>query len=1005
MERGIFVKNQTSLTAAQSSVQCESAKKAKLKKSALGLAISMVIAYPATLQALGLGELHSSSQLDQPLNAQIDLLSTNPSEARQLQVRLASPEVFSRVGIERPAFLENLKFTPVIQNGKPVIKVTSSAPVSETFLNFLLEVSWPQGQLLKEYTVLLDPPVLLNSGNAVADNSAAVRAEPKPATARPQATAQAKGVIQRNQQVAARQAQIQAQQQARQTAQADQANIDPEFVEQAQAVLSEKSAPARSVSSRYRVKRGDTISRIASRLRYRGVSNSQMMVALFRANPHAFIKDNINYLKSGSLLTRPAKSEVTQYSAAESKRIVKQHYAQWKKYRAGLAEHTVAQTPVTKSNNAAASGVTTAPNANASDKPKLKVAGTDGDSSVSSDKATAELQKELTLAQEALASSKSENAELRSRVTQLEAIIRKKERLITLKNDRLAKLEEQLRNGGKISPNALEGKDTDVATTTPDKSAQAEKPTTVIPAPPINEPDDLATQVANQDQQNNNRIIRGEDTPGTEETTGEAVTQSNVDTALSSPETRTVEQGDNTDKEIASNPFVDQEQSENDSKGSILDLLSTPLVTAIGGGSLLALLLGWLLMRRSAKTEDDEVEAVGKESHDDDLFDDDLVSSELDQDTAENTELVSSDNTASADDVEQLFSDSTDGSDAIDSILSGDDAVEEDEIIQEADVYIVYGLHEQAEDELKKAISNNPDKLEYRYKLLENYKVANDPESFVTSSKEFLKAAADQPTEKSESLWNKIVAWGKEIAPENELFSTDSSLEKGLAMVGGVATAGAAAKVAQEAFSEAMTGDDTTASTAGNAIESALPDLDSDMAEMNDALDDALGDTDFNLEDELGLGDDLDLDDDFGLDELVNEIDSGDSSTNNVLSFGSPDADTAGTEKSEGINLDLEIDQDTGLDKILPSDSAYTTSSNELEGSTDEGLDDALSFLDLSDDDEEMQQAHISTKLDLARAYLDMGDVEGARHTLEEVVIEGNDDQKREAEELLQQTG
>jgi pilus assembly protein FimV len=119
----------------------------------------------------------------------------------------------------------------------------------------------------------------------------------------------------------------------------------------------------------------------------------------------------------------------------------------------------------------------------------------------------------------------------------------------------------------------------------------------------------------------------------------------------------------------------------------------------------------------------------------------------------------------------------------------------------------------------------------------------------------------------------------------------------------------------------------------------------------------------------------------------------------NILDFG---ASISSNELDDLTSLDLEIDQDSGLDKILPTGNAYTSNTTD---SSEDSLDDALSFLDLADDDEEVQQAHIGTKLDLARAYLDMGDVEGARHTLEEVVIEGNDDQKREAEELLQQTG
>ena len=151
-----------------------------MNKQALSLAIFIAGAYPAASSALGLGDIESNSHLNQPLRAKIDLLSAAPADASQIQVRLAPAEVFNRVGVARPDFLGNLRFTPTVQGGKPVILVSSDTPIQEPFVNFLLEVSWPQGQLLKEYTVMLDPPVLMQPGNTVA-GEAAVRAEPKAA--------------------------------------------------------------------------------------------------------------------------------------------------------------------------------------------------------------------------------------------------------------------------------------------------------------------------------------------------------------------------------------------------------------------------------------------------------------------------------------------------------------------------------------------------------------------------------------------------------------------------------------------------------------------------------------------------------------------------------------------------------------------------------------------------------------------------------------------------------
>jgi len=133
-----------------------------------------------------------------------------------------------------------------------------------------------------------------------------------------------------------------------------------------------------------------------------------------------------------------------------------------------------------------------------------------------------------------------------------------------------------------------------------------------------------------------------------------------------------------------------------------------------------------------------------------------------------------------------LPEDKSNDSDEIDSTLVSDKNFEEDDVLKEVDVYIVYGLHEQAEDELIEAITRNPNNMEYRFKLLENYKAAYDAESFVSSAKDFLKASGNN----KEQLWDKVVVWGKEIAPENGLFA-EASLKSAMNMAAGDAGIGA----------------------------------------------------------------------------------------------------------------------------------------------------------------------------------------------------------------------
>ena len=109
--------------------------------------------------ALGLGEVKLYSALNQPLVAEIELMQLNDLTRNEILSNLASKTDFERAGVERPFILNNLRFTTKVgPDGKGLIKVTSDSPVHEPYLNFLVEVHWPSGRLLKEYTLLLDPP-------------------------------------------------------------------------------------------------------------------------------------------------------------------------------------------------------------------------------------------------------------------------------------------------------------------------------------------------------------------------------------------------------------------------------------------------------------------------------------------------------------------------------------------------------------------------------------------------------------------------------------------------------------------------------------------------------------------------------------------------------------------------------------------------------------------------------------------------------------------------------
>ena len=120
--------------------------------------LSLLLVLPSAAYALGLGDIQLHSALNQPFNADIELLSASSSDIGSLKVSLASYDEFSRLGLDRPAALMFLKFSVQQRDGTYYVKVSSKQPIKEPFLDFLVDVSWGSGQLLREYTVSLDPP-------------------------------------------------------------------------------------------------------------------------------------------------------------------------------------------------------------------------------------------------------------------------------------------------------------------------------------------------------------------------------------------------------------------------------------------------------------------------------------------------------------------------------------------------------------------------------------------------------------------------------------------------------------------------------------------------------------------------------------------------------------------------------------------------------------------------------------------------------------------------------
>ncbi|WP_271411630.1 FimV/HubP family polar landmark protein [Pseudomonas sp. Q1-7] len=226
---------------------------ARVHKLLLTLASGSAL-YSGLVPALGLGEITLHSALNQPLDAEIELLEVGDLSDSEIKVSLASADAFERAGVDRFIFLNDLRFSPVIRGSSSRIRVVSNKPVREPYLNFIVEVARPNGKLLREYTLLLDPP-----GSAFTASAAAV------SPAREVSAATGRG------------ASVQA-----------------------------GPAPAATEGKRYQVVRGDSLWLIAKRVSVgSGFSQQQMLEGIFALNPQAFPGGDINRLHVGQSLLLP----------------------------------------------------------------------------------------------------------------------------------------------------------------------------------------------------------------------------------------------------------------------------------------------------------------------------------------------------------------------------------------------------------------------------------------------------------------------------------------------------------------------------------------------------------------------------------------------------------------------------------------------------------------------------------------------------------------------------
>ncbi|MCG7875115.1 MAG: hypothetical protein JAY75_10250 [Candidatus Thiodiazotropha taylori] len=905
-----------------------------IRKLSLAVAVATALS-PVGALALGLGEIHPQSALNQAFKADIDLLSVSQEELQDVRVSLASREAFEKAGMERPYLLTGLKFAPMLTPaGKPVISISSSDAIREPFLNFLIEVNWPKGRLVREYTVLLDPPVTLKRA-------------PQPVTA-PTTTMTPTTQVSRSR----------------------------------PAVVTSSTSSEGGAREYGPVQPNDNLWNIAKGMQRSDESVEQVMMALQRHNPSAFINNNVNNLKVGKILRLPEDSGVTSISKREARDEFLAQTRAWQAERTGDARRPVVSEKPVKTE------------AKEEDRLRL-ISAKPGEGEAAEREGIAEseseinrLQDEIMLVRESNEGVVQENDALRSRVQELEKQIQDIQRLLTLKSDQLAEIQtaqdiaaEKMEEMEAVEAVPTEAPETemepavaeDVTPTEPEvepKTAEVEAP--VVPVPPgtVIEEVDIEARIDEALQQEAPVV----------ETTPPAVEPAPAPAPTPAPTAQ---------PEPAKPPVAVLPPKKVSYFDSIKE--NSTLLGIVGGVAVLLIGLLWMIMRRRKEAEAEFAESI-------------LVSPDSGVVTAGKED--SSSLTAPTDETSFMSDFSPSDIDAL------QDETGEVDPLSEADVYIAYGRYQQAEELIKQAIEKNPEREELKHKLAEIYFSAKKHQDFNSLAQQLHDAGLE---DKEPETWSKIAAMGKELDPSYALF----------AGAAGMAAGGVAA--ADEALDDL--GLDLGSEPAAEAEEMA------ETPEAQDSSDLEIDSMDLSGLENLDEMDSESLEGNLSLDsEFLNKMESGESPAEEeeALDIDLSDLDmdseqSSAAEEPQPFDLsdvegDSEIAADLGASDV--SDAIELEDSETLDNLDLESIEKELEGLssDLDSEDSEavdelsLLQSHsenldldstdeITTKLDLARAYIDMGDIEGAKSILDEVSSEGSEAQQKEAQELLNGLG
>ncbi|MEZ5572374.1 MAG: FimV/HubP family polar landmark protein [Halioglobus sp.] len=639
------------------------------------VAFSLGCFHAGSLMALGLGDMKLESFLNEPLRASVDLLNMGGLHEDEVRIRLATSEDFDKLGLERAYFLTNITFEVVSdERGGARIVIRSEEPVLEPYLDFVVEARWPSGRLLREYTVLVDPPVFSQATPVVSASERVQEVERSAAPAK------------KNEQVTASGTSVDVRE----------SSLAPGAMPQRNYNATTDSVP--TPGSRYMISRDQTLWEIASQAKPAGASVHQTMLEIQRLNPDAFINGNINRIKAGYIIYLPSADEINSVDLSTALAEVREQNSAWREGR--------------DQERYASSG----PSLRISAEPEERVAAVSDNQGVSSPSSPGAANESSTtsstMSAAAAATTSGEDGDKQERLAALEQQLETLQRIVSLKDDQIAALQDALKDaGGNVEEGAAM------------------------------QPSELSTETLEAVEE-----VPGQTTDTVVAVASETIAETPESTPLEEPEVATAP------VPKAASPTVKTAPPTDSSEGWTSYLL-------YGLGALVLAIAAVIFARRRSAAEPEQTGSAVKAAPRDDVFSDVQLRDP-------NIELVTpADEVPEAKTVESKRNNRGYGEHKHDEYASDVDAAD---ALAEADIYIAYGRHPQAVDLLNNALANEPGNPVYRLKLLEIYTELNNRVAATAQLRKIQELGDPDSISRAESLMEGLRS-DEEVEPAAEV--------------------------------------------------------------------------------------------------------------------------------------------------------------------------------------------------------------------------------------------